>query len=149
MSSAGSYQNYFSFVASDRNRVSARQPSYLSCSHKKRNPKNAPLLPASRHSVCGAAQLALRFQRAAQTNGGKLENDATLSCGSVSRSLNHMPQAQPKGMGTDGMCDLCRNWHLVQYLITLAAINFTKKLSGCPHLVSPLLPTPATASSWG
>ena len=33
--------------------------------------------------------------------------------------------------------------------IAAEAIKNTKKLSGCPHSVSPLLPTPATASSWG
>ena len=58
------------FVASDRGRESPRQASYLSCSHKKRNPKNAtrpsaslrfaPGKPASRHSVCGAAKLTAR-----------------------------------------------------------------------------------------
>ena len=35
------------FVASDRGRESPRQASYLSCSHKKRNPKNATRLSAS------------------------------------------------------------------------------------------------------
>ena len=88
-------------------RVSPRQASYLSCSHKKRNPKNAARLPASlrfapgkpasRNSVCGAAQLAARLRRFAQTNGGKSEHEATLSCGSVARRLNRVPQARPDG----------------------------------------------------
>ena len=88
-------------------RVSPRLASYLSCSHKKRNPKNATRLsaslrcapgkPASRNSGCGAAQLAARLQRYAQTNGGKSEHEATLSYGSVAHSLNRVPQAQTDG----------------------------------------------------
>jgi hypothetical protein len=39
----------------------------------------------------------LRLQRAARTNGGKSDDDATLSCGSVARSLNYVPQARPHG----------------------------------------------------
>ena len=44
---ASSYQKSACFVARDRGRESPRQASYLSCSHKKRNPKNAPRLSAS------------------------------------------------------------------------------------------------------
>ena len=41
------YQNSPCCVTSYRDRVSPRQASYLSCSHKKRNPKNATRLSAS------------------------------------------------------------------------------------------------------
>jgi len=41
----------------------------------------------------------MRLQRAARTNGGKSEDEATLSFGSVARNLNHVPQAQTQGDG--------------------------------------------------
>ena len=56
--------------------------------------------PASRDSVCGGAQRAARRCRYAQTSGGKSEYEATLSCGSVARSLNYVPQAQTQGVDT-------------------------------------------------
>ncbi|QXZ08878.1 hypothetical protein KUF54_12545 [Comamonas sp. Y33R10-2] len=48
------------------------------------------------------------MQRFAQTNGGKSEHEATLSCGSVARSPNRVPQAQTQGVGADtgGLPDL-------------------------------------------
>lgn len=61
--------------------------------------------PASRDPVCGAAQLVARLRRCTQTNGGKSVHKATLSCGSVTRSLNRVPQAQTQGVesGSDGL----------------------------------------------
>ena len=64
--------------------------------------------PASRHSVCGAAQLTARLCRSAQTNGGKSEHEATLSYGSVARSLNSAPQALTHGwMRVRAACLIC------------------------------------------
>ena len=40
------------------------------------------------------------LQRFAQTNGRKPDDEATLSCGSVARSLNRAPQAQTQGRGS-------------------------------------------------
>ena len=57
----------------------------------------APGKPASRHSDCGAAQLALRLQRAAQTNSGKSEHDALTLFGANARSQNSVPQALTHG----------------------------------------------------
>ena len=112
-SSANSYQNNSSLSPATEAGISARQATFFSCACKQRRQKNTTLLsaslrfapgkPASRHSVCGAAQLAARQCRFAQTNGGKSDHEATLSCGSVARSLNRVPQAQPKGMGADGL----------------------------------------------
>ena len=57
----------------------------------------APGKPAARNSGCGAAQLAARLQRYAQTNGGKSEHEALALFGANARSLNRVPQAQPDG----------------------------------------------------
>ena len=57
----------------------------------------APGKPASHHSDCGAAQLTARLCRFAQTTGGKSEHEATLSYGSVARSLDSVPQALTNG----------------------------------------------------
>ena len=94
-------------VFSDRGRVSPRQASYLSCSHKKRNPKNATRLsaslrfatgkPASRNSDCGAPQLTSRLWRYVQTNGRKPDHEALALFGANAHSLNCVPQAQPHG----------------------------------------------------
>ena len=104
------YQNSPCCVTSYRDRVSPRQASYLSCSHKKRNPKNATRLSASLRYVslrsgqtcvtpfslrCRPTRCAAR--RFAHTNGGKSVYEATLSCGSVARSPNSVPQALTHG----------------------------------------------------
>ena len=81
MTEAGSRPGWrVTFLARTRNVTQRMRPCYLRHAIQSAVPPN---------SLCAT--------RAAQTNGGKLENDATLSCGSVSRSLNRMPQAQPDG----------------------------------------------------
>ncbi|QXZ09049.1 hypothetical protein KUF54_13510 [Comamonas sp. Y33R10-2] len=48
------------------------------------------------------------LRRFAQTNGGKSDDEAKLSCGSAARSLNRVPQAltQGVGAGADDLPDL-------------------------------------------
>lgn len=120
--SASNYQNHACVFACGRRRVSARQPRYfLLLRHRiagrKQVPKEkatrpsaslrcAPGKPASCHSVCAAAQLAARLCRFAQTDGGKSVHDATLSCGSVARSLNRVPQALTHGR-IQPACESC------------------------------------------
>ena len=106
-SSAGSYQNYVCFVVHHRSRVSPRRASYLSCSHKKRNPKNATRLSASRrlrlwanlrHTIQSAVrQNSLCATRAAQTHCRKLDVEALALFGANARSPNRVPQAQTHG----------------------------------------------------
>ena len=66
----------------------------------------APGKPASRNSVCGAAQLTARLQRYAQTNGGKSDHEALALFGANARSLNRVPQAQPDGQ-MRAACEIC------------------------------------------
>ena len=61
-------------------------------------------VPALRSGQTCVTQFRLRCRptryaarRFAQTNGGESEDDATLSYGSVARSLNRVPQAQTDG----------------------------------------------------
>ena len=99
-----------------RGRVSPRQATFFSCSCKQRRQKNTPRMsaslrfapgkPASRYSVCGAAQLAARLCRSAQTNGGKSEHKALALFGANARSLNSVPQARTHGW----MRTACRSY---------------------------------------
>ena len=64
--------------------------------------------PASRHSVCGAAQLAARLCRFAQSNGGKSDHDALALFGANARSLNDVPQALTHGWRREPTaCRIC------------------------------------------
>ena len=110
----------------------------------------APGKPASRNSVCGAAQLAARLRRSAQTNGGKSEHDATLSCGSVARRPNSVLQALTHGwVRIRAACETFYEMGFSQGTAMGSSYQFNKKAILHPHSVSPLVPTPVTASSWG
>lgn len=94
--------------------------------------------PASRDSVCGTAQLAAWLCRYAQTNGGKSDHDATLSCGTVARSLNRVPQLRAQGVDTE-FAGLVTNKPLAIIYQTVAAIYFDNEaiplpLPFCPRL---------------
>ena len=91
-----------------RGRVSARQPRYFLLLRQKISTqrKGDPIacVPALRSGQTCVTQFRLwcrptrcAARRFAQTNGGKSEHKATLSCGSVAHSLNRVPQAQTDG----------------------------------------------------
>ena len=86
------------------------------------------------------------FARFAQTNGGKSEHEATLSCGSVARSLNRVPQAQPDGWKRTAR-KTCDEVVLLRALRCDSGNQLDRK--AISHSVLPLVTTPATAASWG
>ena len=60
-----------------------------------------------RHAIQTAVRPnSLHALRSAQTSGRQSDHDARLSCGSLGRSLNHVPQAQPKGWERTA-CECC------------------------------------------
>ena len=104
-----------------------------------------------RHAIQSAVrQNSLRSKLLRSNSCRKSEHEATLSFGSIARSLNSVPQAHPHGWERDR-----RPARLVMELASSAypgcasSYQNRKNLSGCPHPALPLVTTPVTASSWG
>ena len=121
-SSASSYQNSFCCGACDRGRVSARQPRYFlllrqkTSTQRKGDPtvrvhalRFTSLRANLRHAIQSAVrQNSLCAARAAQARCRKSDHEATLSCGSVARSPNSVPQALTHGwMRVRTACEIC------------------------------------------
>ena len=96
---------------------------------------------------CGKTRYALT--RAAQTRCRKVSSRSN----AVLRQRCPQPEPRAAGAdtrvnaGADGLQELRRNLALAPTQQAVAAIKINKE--AIPHPVSPLLPTPATASSWG
>ena len=120
-SSTSSYQNNFGFVANDRGRVSPRLASYLSCSHKKRNPKNATRLSASLRYVslrsgqtcvtpfslrCRPTHCALTALRSDKRRRVRARSIGTLRCQCPQPESRAPGASTREGAGTDGLRDL-------------------------------------------
>jgi hypothetical protein len=115
--SASGYQNYACNFACGRRRVSAGPPrSFLLLRLKistQRKCDPTVCVPALRCGQTCVTPFRLRCRptrcaarRFAQTDGGKSVHDATLSCGSVARSPNRVPQAQTHGW----IRAACKSW---------------------------------------
>ena len=118
---ASGSQISFGVVVHDRGRVSPRHATFFSCSCKQRRQKNTTRLsaslrcaagkPASRHSVCGAAKLALRCARRSNTLP-----QVRARCNAVLRQRCPQPEPRAAGAdtrvnsGADGLRGLWRNW---------------------------------------
>ncbi len=131
--------------------ISPRRATFFSCSCKQRRQKNTPRLsaslrfatgkPASRHSGCGAAKLALRYAR----RSNRLPQICSRGIGTLRCQC---PQPEPRaagadtrvGAGTDGLRELRRNQPLALIPQAVAAIKNTKKLSGTRIRYCPLCP---------
>ncbi len=100
------YESRCSAGSHFRGRVSPRQARYFSCSCKQSTQKNTPLLPMSLRfasgklgapSQGGAAELAARLCRSAQTCCGKSVHETAVSCGTAVRPGLCAPSHGQKG----------------------------------------------------
>jgi len=157
--SASSYQNSFSVVVHDRGRVSARQPRYFLLRRQKTSTqrKGDPTVrvPALRSGQTCVTPFSLRCGKTRFALRAPLKHVAASQITMHWHSSVPMPAARTacRRRGHTGRCGIGRPARCVTKSGSSAYLDcgssYQKHKEAIPHPLLPLVPTPATASSWG